>query len=237
MIFTDRLLFLHIQKTAGMSLTHALLSSLKKPVYNIKPVGDKEDGQYGETVIDGMRHENLYQANEFFDNNGFDKTVDSFERIIVIVRNPYDLEVSRYSYLRNGYPWNKGRDAEIAVKSNFREFALTAPVWYDIKDYIIKDGMFLDNLRVVRFETFATEIKYLLKDYLENSLVIKRINKSKRKKDFRLYMDAEVEESIYQKYKFLFDYGFYPRMRKFEKASSIRLQNTVNYFLDKTILK
>ena len=64
------------------------------------------------------------------------------------MRNPYDMEVSRYHYLRRGYHGVEGaaeaREQEIALAGDFERFALEAPYhgqlpanierWYQIGD-------------------------------------------------------------------------------------------------------
>src|SRR5204862_3166773 len=51
--------------------------------------------------IAGTRHENLVQAAQVLAPLG--RKLGDFEIVLALIRNPYDLEVSRFRYLRRGH--------------------------------------------------------------------------------------------------------------------------------------
>jgi len=214
MIFNENFLFLHIPKTAGMSLSSALINSLKGSVVYSVPQGHggkfKSGGNL--SIVDGIRHEDLYQARNFFSiYKGPQRSLDDFKMIFIVIRNPYDLEVSRYHYLRLGYAWSKGVAQTLALAGDFSEYVKNSTTFFKLENYILIDGMLPPNLRVLRFETFSREIDITIGEFLAKPLELKHENKTKRA-SYREYIDEDLEPYIYIKYKFLFDYGFYSRL-------------------------
>ena len=53
------------------------------------------------TIAEGSRHERLTEAAASLAR--FGRRLEDFDTIISIMRNPYDMEVSRYHFLRRGY--------------------------------------------------------------------------------------------------------------------------------------
>jgi len=122
MIFGERLLFVHVPKTGGSSVTVYLLGVLPKPIYLSQPIRDDRIDEPGVVQIPGLRHEGLAEARELVAGHGFD--IRRFPLILATIRNPYDLEVSRYAYLRAGYPWERGPEQDLALAYDFEEFAV-----------------------------------------------------------------------------------------------------------------
>jgi hypothetical protein len=70
-----------------------------------------------------------------------------------------------------------------------------------------------DNLRVIRFENLAEDTKDSLRLIgIESKREFPWLNQSERG-DYRSYYDEELEEAIYSKNKWMFDEGFYERLR------------------------
>ncbi len=209
-IFNSEFLFLHVPKTGGMSLSRALLRSLSGKVYYTVPKGHARQ-EFCETILEGTRHEDLYQARDFFENRNLGVSLRRFETIFVMVRNPYDLEVSRFHYLQLGHPWDRGPAHRIAMTGDFREFARSAKPFFKIENYFVIDGCLPPNLRVMRLEDISSQrLNMAFGQYFEAPLELEAVNATKRK-SFAEYFDKESEEMVYQRYKFLFDYGYYSR--------------------------
>jgi hypothetical protein len=210
MLFDDRLLFLHTPKTGGMSITKFLIDNapnrftLSAPAH-AKPVP-------GVTLIPGRRHERLHQAAERLAELG--RGLKDFEAIMVVMRNPYETEVSHYHYERLGHPWDKGLAQDLAVAGDFRAFAREAPFYgrlpARIEDWYEIDGKAPANLRILRFENLKEELYGLVAKFYPISRELQTKNRT-RHGSFRNYLDPESEQAIYRKFQWLFDRGFYNR--------------------------
>jgi hypothetical protein len=99
MVFNRDVLFLHVPKTGGVSVTNYLLQVLPTPVYYVTkgPIGPA-DAREGVSFIPGEAHQTLVTARNFLPEHGFE--LEQFPRILATLRNPYDLTVSYYTYKR-----------------------------------------------------------------------------------------------------------------------------------------
>jgi len=99
MVFNHDVLFLHVPKTGGVSVTNYLLQVLPAPVYYVTkgPIG-LADAREGVSFIPGEAHQTLATARKFLPGHGFE--LEQFPRILATLRNPYDLTVSYYTYKR-----------------------------------------------------------------------------------------------------------------------------------------
>ena len=97
MIWNDSVLFIHAPKTAGMSMTSLLSAHLKGQVNVTSPV-EKQYREDKVVYLPGKRHETLIEAASTLIYRNL--SLEHFEKIFVVMRNPYDLELSRYSYLQ-----------------------------------------------------------------------------------------------------------------------------------------
>ena len=122
MLFNKDLLFVHTPKTGGLSTTGYLLDNLPRPVYLTHPIWDASLPARGVVQIDGTRHETLAEARDIAARHGF--ALERFPLVLATIRNPYDLEVSRWAYLRQGHIWERGPEQDLALASSFEEFAV-----------------------------------------------------------------------------------------------------------------
>lgn len=209
MIFSEDFLFLHVPKTAGMSVSNALLKYLAGEVYYAVQEGHAKR-QRGINVIKGSRHQTLVGADAYFESMGLKHRVDSFRYIMTMVRNPYEMEVSRFHYLRKGHPWDKGRAQKLAVTGDFPGFVAGSSWWFDFKDYYTLDGRIPDNMYIVRYEGFEQTMQLNFSSCFKKKFKTKSVNRS-HDTDYRDYFSLELEELVYKKYQWIFDKGFYPR--------------------------
>ena len=211
MIYNDRFLFLHVPKTGGMALSDALLQSLQEPVSYAVPQGHAKTAKYGEQIITGKRHETLQGAKKFFTQAGQPDRLEQFECILAMVRDPYDIEISRFHYLQKGHPWDKGPAQDLALAGDFAEFVGNSTWWFKIEDFFILDGKMPHNLSIVRFENFTTQIPARFARFFKVPLVFSVQNNSVRDRAEE-YINSDNEVLIYNKYRWLFDKGYYDRM-------------------------
>jgi hypothetical protein len=240
MLFNDKVLFLHVPKAAGTSVTSFLIRNLAglvtitEPSYPAWISGQAPSGARLRLAfrrirheislrlrprlrrIAGTRHENLGEASEALARLG--RKLEDFEVILAVVRNPYDMEVSRFNFLRRGHLGIPGLaqnyPEKLALAGDFAAFADRAPyhgrlpgrlgAWFEI------DGQMPSNLRVVRFETLEQDLRAALMPFCRNLSALPRLNPSQHK-PYAEYLSPDVEEAIYRKYRWVFDRGFYRR--------------------------
>jgi hypothetical protein len=100
MVFNRDVLFLHVPKTGGVSVTNYLLQVLPPPVYYVTKGPIKQAAVLeGVSFIAGEAHQTLETARKFLPAYGFE--LEQFPRILATLRNPYDLTVSYYTYKRS----------------------------------------------------------------------------------------------------------------------------------------
>lgn len=213
MIWNEKILFLHVPKAAGMSVSDLLLNGLKGQVSITEPCPERK--KIGNVLhIPGKRHETLFDAESYF--TYINKSCLDFEKIFVVMRSPYDLEVSRYFYLKKGYEIDKGPAQAIAMNSSFKEYLATAPFFGQfpprLDRYFHMHGSIPNNLVVLKHEYLTNDISFHLSPYLQEGVRLDHINQSNRRPADELY-DSESEGLCYNRHKWFFDKGFYSRRR------------------------
>jgi len=239
-LFDDKLLFVHVPKTAGMSIRKFLIDNIPGKVTLVEeqdrlhpsmPVAVRVKLSVRKllkaggllmppsvTVIEGNPHCRLFQAREWLGKRG--RRLEDFCAILAVVRNPYDLEVSRYHFLRKG--WHgvqglaRGAEQRIALEGDFEKFALNAPYhgrlpariedWYEI------GGDMPNNLRIVRFEHLEEDLRRVVGEFYPITAKVPRLNATDHE-PYASYLSLRSEEAIYRKYRWLFDRQFYPRQK------------------------
>ena len=98
MVYSQDVLFLHVPKTGGVSVTRYLLDVLPPPVTYVSPGHLGYAHRAGFVHIPDAPHKSLPIARGFLRQRDIDLT--QFPLIMAVVRNPYDLAVSHYSYQR-----------------------------------------------------------------------------------------------------------------------------------------
>ena len=227
MIFNDDILFLHVPKTGGLSATRYLLDTLPKPLVITHPIHVPGLEERGIAQLDGARHESMAEARETLRALGRD--IPEFKMVLVGMRNPYDQEVSRYAYLRQGHHWESGPEQDLALASDFETFAVgncqaggrwnrhdfeadtTCP--NEIQDYYTLDGVIPDNLRVIRFEHLAEDLLSALASIgIVGAPELPWDNRSDHR-PYATYYSPSAEAAVYDRYRWVFDQGFYGRLR------------------------
>lgn len=212
MLWTDDFLFLHFPKTAGKSLTRALVQTLGRPMTCVVSKGQVREladcDHAGLTIIEEWAHENMRAARKRLVQ--YDKTLESFKAIILGIRNPYDLMVSNYFFMRKTYEHNREKENfRIAMENNFEDYTVKVG-FAPIENWMTINGRRPENLRIIRFEHLQKDFDALADEFGFASIALPHINPSSHD-HYTAYLTPTAEGAIYQKLKYLFDQGFYNR--------------------------
>lgn len=212
MLFCDKLLFLHIPKTGGISLTRYLLDILPPPVYYAREDFDRATASPSALQVEGQRHGNLAAAARTVAQHGF--SLDAFPLILAVLRNPYAIEVSRFVYLQLDRAREGDRSQGLARSSSFEAFVHepNPDALYPIESYLRLDGTQPPNLRVLRLESLDADLARALDAAgIEKTGEVPWLNASPHA-DYHAYYTRTAEQAVYERYRWVFDNGFYERM-------------------------
>ena len=216
-LFSKDVLFLHIPKAAGTSVTEYLVEVLPRPVSYVHPTEMKRMSERGIDWIQGKAHQTLAEAAVLTREHGFD--VAAFPLVLAVLRNPYDRAVSLYSFLRR--PGNQTAMANplhaVALRGSFRDFVVAAraaptrPLARSY-DFVHLNGAIPRNLKMAKFERLADDVIRALESVgVKGDAEFPWQNRSIHD-DFRLYYDDETEDIVYSDNKWMFDAGLYERL-------------------------
>ena len=220
MVFNNELLFIHIGKTGGTSAAKYLCSTLNGPVYNVVPSGAQKI-QYGhETNLIGQRHATLEEA-LIYTKFHYTLGLSDFKKIVAVIRNPYNLEISLFNYYKkmmelnptflDGAPKRK----EIVLQDDFAAF-VKGKFYHrngtHIKKYISIDGRIPKKVEVIKFEEMTDRFVELGKTFGNGNPDFPHLNKTKPV-NIRDFVTPELEPIIYRKYSWVFKYGGYKRIK------------------------
>ena len=219
MLFNRDVIFIHVPKTGGMSVTHYLLETLPPPIYYFHPTVDGDTSDRGIVQVHGLRHETLAEAESIVREYGYD--LHEVPLVLAVLRNPYALEVSRYAYLRKGNPWDRGTNQQLAMNEDFETFAIESHdhggTSRPLESYFLLNGQFPRNLHIAKLENLAEDLSEALRKVgIEKRADLTQVNISRHDR-FESYYTRSAELAVYQRYKWVFDHGFYERIdpRKF----------------------
>jgi len=215
---SKKFIFVHIYKTGGTSVTASLLPyarfiekitayyPTKKLVSLINKVFGLSDN--GNKWINGLhKHAMARDIKEYVGRNVFD---DYFK--FAFVRNPYDLQVSLYHYIKQH---EDHRDSKIANEVSFEEF-----VEREISQKKPLQSDFLMNDKGEIVVDFIGKTENLNDDILSvferlniqsDSIKMTSLNKSKRRADYDSYYTPELKRKVYEYYKKDFEIFGYAR--------------------------
>lgn len=219
MVFNKEVLFIHIGKTGGTSAAKFLCSTLHGPVYNVVPQG-AQDIKYGhETNLVGQRHAILEEALSFTKKHS-NLGLDDFKKIIAVIRNPYNLEISLFNYYKrliennpavlDGAPKRK----KIILQDDFAAF-VQGKFYHrngiHIKKYISLDRKIPKKVEVIKFESMTDRFIELGEEFGNGNSDFPHLNKTKPV-DIKDFVTKDLEIIIYRKYKWVFKVGNYSRL-------------------------
>lgn len=145
MVVSDRLLFVHVPKTGGISCREWLVDNVPGAIH---PLTDKRS-QIAEPHLP-LRHVE--------ETTG--RTLDSFDRIIAVIRDPYAQQLAMWSHQRTQYALGGRHPLQMAaatkpdIEAWLRDRACDWRFWYEIQ----RSGMTSEGWRAA--ETVVSEIGY-----------------------------------------------------------------------------
>jgi hypothetical protein len=212
-IFNENLLFVHVPKTAGMSISAHLLELLPGPVYVTAAEPETAVGP-GVVQLPGHRHERLCEVDDVVGPHGF--SLKRFPLILAVIRNPYELEVSRYAYLQAGHAHDGGPAQRLAMMQDFETFASDSPYYgkrhSGIEGYFTVSGRRPEALRVVRYEQLDDDLREALASVGLASVAQLPWRNRSRHDHWRCYYTPAAEQAVYERFRWVFEQGWYPRM-------------------------
>ncbi|TCT11360.1 hypothetical protein EDC22_104117 [Tepidamorphus gemmatus] len=226
MLFTEDILFVHVPKMAGMSITRFLLNNLRGDLHMYLPASAFDhavqtlafdDVRARLELIEGARHEDMHDAREKLALRGIG--LSSFKLVIAAIRDPYDLEVSHCEHMCARHAKNAVRisqaQQECLERRDFAQFVEIFPFFKRSADeferFWTRDGVAPDNLRRIRFENLGPELHDAVAPYSLARYQLPHVNRSRREVPLEGYLTPAIEAAIYRKYAYLFD--FYERWR------------------------
>ena len=219
-VFSKDVLFLHVPKTAGSSIANYLLGVLPQPVHYIYGSALPRFTEPGLVHVPGGPHYTIEEAATIL--RDFDIDVEQMPLILAVLRNPYDFVVSLYCWFTrsdnvalDGSAWRSP-----AILSAFREWVIAAakhprdPLgqsWH----YFHLRGTIPPNLRIVRFDNLQIDIDAALEEIGISVSSDARLihNKRSTRGAFPPYYDAVTEEIVFTKNQWMFERGFFDRLR------------------------
>ncbi|MCD4695888.1 MAG: sulfotransferase family 2 domain-containing protein [Bacteroidales bacterium] len=221
MVFNHEVLFIHLGKTGGMSVSTYMRKTLKQPVVDVVSKIEFKKINKKRVVIIGKRHANLAEAEELLKSQRL--KLDDFKLIFAIVRNPVDIELSHYKHLQKAHVINRllkypelDRGRLEASVMNFDEFAKTEITHFqgELSLFFSINGKRPKNMKIVRFENLSTEVPEILRPYQVCTKPFPHKNKSDRDVNVS-NLSNEAMLKIMNKYAWIYEQDFYPPLVKY----------------------
>lgn len=124
MVVSDQLLFIHIPKTGGMSCREWLVENVPSAVH---PLADPRITEMHTPLRDVERV--------------VGRSLDSFEKIIAVVRDPYEQQLSMWRHQRSEYAMGGRHPLQLAaatkpdMESWLRDPACDWRLWYELSKF------------------------------------------------------------------------------------------------------
>jgi hypothetical protein len=206
-IFNEDILFVHNPKSAGTSIISFMQSTLPRTF----SAGVEQLGTWHPSLSLALRY-----ACGITERSGF-------RRVISVIRNPFDREVSMYIYYRNTLQRSPSlardlpdaamqRCVQKASELEFRSYIKwlwdnhgTVDIWRSRCFCETDEGIVPDSLRVLKFENLNSD----LADALGlPSVELPNLNKSMRRPT-DAYYDADTIDLVKRSYEWMFEAGHY----------------------------
>lgn len=218
MLYNRSFLLLHYPKTAGKSVAVYFCQNFEKPVYGRVSQGQVKEIGMGpnegvELEVTGS-HDNYTAAVRVLTEKGFDIT--ALRALLLPVRNPYDLVVSNYFFLRRSYektPSVRNRpNFQLAATSTFSEFCEKSNM-ADFANFLPPPAETASPpVELIHFETLAGSLSAILRKYgIRETHPLPHLNSSKRPRDIAGMYDDASKRHVDEKMDSMFRIGGYEK--------------------------
>lgn len=213
MLLSDHLIFVHVMKTAGTSMTSELLRILPGEVHAIGKVDVMPKHTAGRvTHLPGNHHTSLAQARPALWYHYGGVPLDAMPPVVAVIRNPYDRAHSFFAWAER----DRANNVDHAMaESGFSSFILQdrtrrTGAYRSTAEYLLIDKIMPPNLRLLRFEHLAEDFATLAKELGLPAPELPVLNRSFHG-HYRDELSAEAELAIFENEEWLFQHGFYER--------------------------
>jgi len=214
MLWCEDYCFVHYPKTAGKTLTRFFVKAWPHPIAGFisrGQVNELADCELEKTgIVVGRGHENLADSKRIIAEAGGD--IRAMKGVFCAIRNPYDLMVSNYHFMRKEFRWKANKAREnfiIAAENDFVDFCEKVTVsspsgWMEL------DGEQPANLQIIRFEHLNDDLMMYAERFGYATPTLDHLNASSRA-HYSEYVCERSEEAIAEKFEYFFDKGYYER--------------------------
>lgn len=217
MLYNHDFLMLHYPKTAGKSVALYFCQNFEKPIH-----GRVSRGQLREIGMgpdDGVHlapeggHDNFITARRIMKEQ--DVNLMSMRAFLAPVRNPYDLMLSNYYFLRSSFEKNKAVRTRpsflLAANTTFPEFCARVEM-ADFANFLPPERLRTKlPTELIRFENLAESLSNILAKYgIEEKYPLQHLNASKRPRDYASMYDEDTKAHVDAKMASMFRIGGYP---------------------------
>jgi hypothetical protein len=202
-----RFIFVHIPKTAGLSVTDAFgkygrkqSRSLLRSITRRLPLRESPERAHF------REHDPAFVMIRKLGREAFERFL-SFS----VVRNPFDHAVSHYEYMKQFRIESTARKVGEMTFEEYLVYRMKAPLWNDTifarlpdQTYFLTDragDIAVD--RMIRFENLSMELHDLAQELQLPEFTLQHVNKTKSRSDkrpFQSYFDHTTEELVRQIY-------------------------------------
>ena len=205
--------FIHFPKTAGKSLTKYFIEAWEDPIFGLVSPGQLREVssviRSGVTLRIGKGHENMYSTSLILREKGI--KVENLRAIFVCIRNPYDIAVSTYFFMRETFFANRNNSRfRMAMEMSFEDFWCNDSSMVGPERWLTLNGTVLENQRFIRFESIRKELEVFENEFSFRKATLPHLNPTWRG-EYLEYMSARAEEAIYRRFRYLFEAGYYRR--------------------------
>ena len=202
-----------------MSCSRYLLENLRTPVYNCHKQAESDQRVRLKHTIPVQalgRHCTLSEVLEFL--QGFNgKTLNDFSKVVVVIRNPFELEYSFYRHMQKSAVLEQNRNHAFLkhfANMDFKTFVERAGYHrrkHPQEKFFLLDDQVPEIVELIRFEELESDFPGAVAAYLKDGPVtpFPHANKTTYMSELQAELSPEVREMIYRKHKFMFDHGFY----------------------------
>lgn len=216
MIYNKDFILLHYPKTAGKSVAVYFCQNFDKPIHGrVSPGQLKEIGlgpDDGVHLDPAGGHDNFMVSRRLLKEQGID--ILSMRTLLIAVRNPYDLMLSNYHFLRKSYEANpRVRDRAnfiLAANTDFPDFCARCEM-ASFTNFLPPEHL-RDQLPVelIRFESLAASLSDIMTRYgMQETHPLPHLNASKRPRDYASVYDETSKRHVDRKLAPMFRIGGY----------------------------